>query len=173
MLLHPKVQKKAQKELDDVIGRDRLPELGDRDSLPYLECVMRETLRYVPYHQISCSMTNYQSYVRRWQPILPLGIPHRVATDDTYRGMRIPKDAIIIANARYVLLVPMCARCVSLLTHMVVRRAITWDENRFHDARSFKPERFLPRPEGAGEVFSVGSAYGWGRRYVLHRLTLA
>ena len=52
MLLHPEVQKKAQKELDDVIGRDRLPELSDRDSLPYVECVMRETLRYVHVFRI-------------------------------------------------------------------------------------------------------------------------
>lgn len=31
MLLHPEVQKKAQEELDRVIGRDRLPELSDRE----------------------------------------------------------------------------------------------------------------------------------------------
>ena len=38
MSLYPEVQKKAQEELDRVIGRDRLPELDDRDSLPYIQC---------------------------------------------------------------------------------------------------------------------------------------
>ena len=45
MLLHPEVQKKAQDELDRVIGRDRLPELSDRDSVPYIQCVVYETMR--------------------------------------------------------------------------------------------------------------------------------
>jgi cytochrome P450 len=30
MLLHPDVQQKAQKEIDTVIGKDRLPQLNDR-----------------------------------------------------------------------------------------------------------------------------------------------
>lgn len=47
MLLHPNVQKKAQEELDRVIGRDRLPELSDRESLPYVQSIVYETMRYV------------------------------------------------------------------------------------------------------------------------------
>jgi cytochrome P450 len=30
MLLHPEVQQKAQKEIDSVVGRNRLPQLNDR-----------------------------------------------------------------------------------------------------------------------------------------------
>jgi cytochrome P450 len=30
MLLHPEVQHKAQKEIDSVVGRGRLPQLGDK-----------------------------------------------------------------------------------------------------------------------------------------------
>ncbi|KAG5651195.1 hypothetical protein H0H81_009548, partial [Sphagnurus paluster] len=41
------VQTKAQEELDRVIGYGRLPELTDRDSLPYLECLLQETLRFI------------------------------------------------------------------------------------------------------------------------------
>jgi hypothetical protein len=32
------------------IGRDRLPEFSDRESLPYLECLLQETLRFVRFY---------------------------------------------------------------------------------------------------------------------------
>ena len=47
MVLNPEVFKKAQEEIDRVIGRDRLPDFEDRGSLPYLECVMKEVYRCV------------------------------------------------------------------------------------------------------------------------------
>lgn len=46
MLLHPNVQRKAQDEIDRVVGSDRLPEWSDRESLPYVESVMHEVMRY-------------------------------------------------------------------------------------------------------------------------------
>ena len=49
MLLYPDVQKKAQEEIDRVIGSDRLPEHTDRGSLPYVNAVMREGLRSVAF----------------------------------------------------------------------------------------------------------------------------
>lgn len=45
MLLYPDVQHKAQKELDKVIGNDRLPEFSDEASLPYISAVVKEVLR--------------------------------------------------------------------------------------------------------------------------------
>ena len=36
MILYPEAKKKAQAELDAVIGKDRLPVLGDRPDLPYV-----------------------------------------------------------------------------------------------------------------------------------------
>jgi cytochrome P450 len=53
MAMFPEVQKKAQAELDAVIGRERLPDFNDYDSLPYINAVVKETLR--------------------WQPVLPVG----------------------------------------------------------------------------------------------------
>jgi cytochrome P450 len=44
--LHPETQAKAQAELDTVIGRSRLPEFRDRDSLPYVDALLKETLRW-------------------------------------------------------------------------------------------------------------------------------
>ena len=45
MILFPDVQRKAQDELDAVIGADRLPSWEDRPSLPYIRGVVEETLR--------------------------------------------------------------------------------------------------------------------------------
>ena len=53
MVLHPEVQAKAQAELDRVIGTDRLPELSDNEGMPYIEAVIRETLRWHPVVPIS------------------------------------------------------------------------------------------------------------------------
>ncbi|KAG2060456.1 cytochrome P450 [Suillus hirtellus] len=78
MVLHPDFQKRAQAEIDSVIGRDRLPTFEDRVSLPYVESIVRETFR--------------------WHPILPLGVPHATSSDDTYDGHFIRKGTTVICN---------------------------------------------------------------------------
>jgi hypothetical protein len=45
---NPHVQRKAQEEIDRVIGKGRLPDLTDRPDLPYIEAIYRELLRYEP-----------------------------------------------------------------------------------------------------------------------------
>ncbi|PPQ69882.1 hypothetical protein CVT25_005587 [Psilocybe cyanescens] len=79
MLTYPDIQARAQKELDSVVGRDRLPEFSDRDSLPYLSAILKEVLR--------------------WNPVAPLGLPHVVSHDDVYNGYYIPAGTIVIGNA--------------------------------------------------------------------------
>ncbi|KAA1476342.1 cytochrome P450 [Dentipellis sp. KUC8613] len=71
LLLHPSVVRRAQQEIDDVVGRDRLPDFRDRPVLPYVGAVAREVLR--------------------WQSIAPLGVPRTTLADDVYEGMFIPK----------------------------------------------------------------------------------
>ncbi|KAG6330134.1 hypothetical protein ID866_8953 [Astraeus odoratus] len=78
MVLHPEVQVRAQKEIDQVVGQDRLPNFNDKENLPYIEAICLETLR--------------------WVPVLPLGVPHRTTTDDVFDGMFIPKGATVIPN---------------------------------------------------------------------------
>ena len=46
MALYPEVQKKAQAEIDAVVGLNRLPEFEDRASLPYINAVVKELLRW-------------------------------------------------------------------------------------------------------------------------------
>lgn len=45
MLLYPDVQRHAQEQIDYVCGGERLPTMKDADALPYVRCLMKETLR--------------------------------------------------------------------------------------------------------------------------------
>lgn len=49
MVLYPEVQRKAQEELDRVVGPNRLPDFSDYDSLPYINAMAKETMRW---HQV-------------------------------------------------------------------------------------------------------------------------
>ena len=57
MMHYPDVYRKAQEEIDRVIGRERLPDLTDRGSLPYLEALVMELYRRVtsnPHMIVPC-----------------------------------------------------------------------------------------------------------------------
>jgi cytochrome P450 len=75
------VQRRAQEELDLHVGSQRLPTFEDRESLVYIEALIKEVLR--------------------WAPVVPLSIPHRNTQEDEYEGMKIPKGSMIIANVWY------------------------------------------------------------------------
>ncbi|KAI1186117.1 cytochrome protein [Nemania serpens] len=78
MTLFPEVRRKAQEELDQVIGTDRLPNISDRDRLPYVNAVVKEALR--------------------WHQVAPLGVAHCSTADDIVDGYYIPKGAIVVPN---------------------------------------------------------------------------
>jgi len=89
MMNNPEVQERAQSEIDNFVGFDRLPNFDDLPALPYVGALIRE--------------------VKRWRPITPLGKqaslnirmsgviehlragPHSNMEDDFYRGYFIPK----------------------------------------------------------------------------------
>lgn len=76
MIMFPDVQRKAQAEIDTVIGSNRLPELQDQDQLPYVSAVVKEALR--------------------WFPITPMGLGHSADEAIPYQGYVIPKGSIIM-----------------------------------------------------------------------------
>ncbi|KAL5511417.1 hypothetical protein ACEPAH_4633 [Sanghuangporus vaninii] len=79
MTLYPDVQKKAQAELDAVVGTSRLPTLDDKKDLPYVTAVMKELLR--------------------WHVSAPQSLPHMLKEDDEYDGYYLPKGAIVLGNS--------------------------------------------------------------------------
>ena len=78
MTIHPDVLHAAQDELDRVVGRDRLPQFSDRGQLPYIDCLLWECLR--------------------WNPVVPLSLPHSTLEDDVYEGYFIPKGTTVLPN---------------------------------------------------------------------------
>ncbi|TBU28072.1 cytochrome P450 [Dichomitus squalens] len=74
---HPEVQARAYEEIKTVVGTDRLPEMHDRASLPYIDCVIQE--------------------IHRFNPAIPL-VTHANSEEDEYLGYRIPKKTWIMAN---------------------------------------------------------------------------
>ncbi|CUA68280.1 O-methylsterigmatocystin oxidoreductase [Rhizoctonia solani] len=75
MAMHPDIQAKAQAEIDSVLRGTRLPEISDRESMPYMECILKE--------------------VFRWKHTVPLGVPHVSTQDDTYKGYFIPSGTLV------------------------------------------------------------------------------
>jgi hypothetical protein len=57
MTLDRDVYKRAQKEIDEQIGRDRLIEPSDRENLPYITCLLKEVLRYFTRPSINLGLT--------------------------------------------------------------------------------------------------------------------
>lgn len=47
MVHHLECLKRAQQEIDAVVGTERFPTIDDREQLPYMTCMVHETFRYV------------------------------------------------------------------------------------------------------------------------------
>ena len=78
MSLHQDIQRKVQAELDSVVGPDRLPTHEDRRALPYVNAIVKESLR--------------------WQNVLPLGVHHLTTADMVYDGYFIPEGTMLFPN---------------------------------------------------------------------------
>ena len=79
LLNHPEVLKKVKAEIDSQVGCGRLLNDSDFAKLPYLRCVINETLRLYPP-----------------QPLL---LPHFSSEDCIVGGFHIPRGTILLVNA--------------------------------------------------------------------------
>ncbi|EIM81953.1 cytochrome P450 [Stereum hirsutum FP-91666 SS1] len=77
-ILHPQCVKKAQAELDAVVGRSRMPTFDDESSLLYVQAMIKESLR--------------------WRVVAPIGLAHATTEDDVYMGYKIPKGSTVWGN---------------------------------------------------------------------------
>ncbi|OIT31389.1 PREDICTED: geraniol 8-hydroxylase-like [Nicotiana attenuata] len=78
LLMKPHTLEKAQEELARVIGRGKLVDEADVAQLPYLRCIVKETLRI--------------------HPALPFLIPRKVEEDVELCGYIVPKDSQVLVN---------------------------------------------------------------------------
>ncbi|KAJ6480488.1 cytochrome P450 [Mycena vitilis] len=76
---HPEAQKKAQEEIDRVVGQHRMPSLDDLENLPYVRAIILET--------------------HRFRPVAPLSVPHATLAAEEYEGYIIPSGTTIFVNA--------------------------------------------------------------------------
>ncbi|KAL8516814.1 hypothetical protein ACS0TY_015172 [Phlomoides rotata] len=79
LLRSPHTFKKLREELDRVVGLNRQVEEKDMENLPYLQAVVKETLRL--------------------HPVLPLLLPRNTMEDTKYLGYIIPKGTQVFVNA--------------------------------------------------------------------------
>lgn len=114
LALNPEKMKTAQMELDCVIGREHRPTVQDRQSLPYVHAIVKETLR--------------------WHPPLPMDIARSSIKEDQYKGtchhlyteyeliifpgFFIPKNTTLIPNIWYAQMP--CVSCLLVLNPRVI-----------------------------------------------------
>nr|CAB3493147.1 unnamed protein product [Digitaria exilis] len=79
LLNHPEVIKKAQSEIDTIVGNSRLLDADDLPRLGYLQGILNETLRLYPS--------------------FPLLVPHESTADCTVGGHHIPSGTMLLVNA--------------------------------------------------------------------------
>ncbi|KAI9199197.1 hypothetical protein LWI28_029238 [Acer negundo] len=78
LIKRPRIMKKVQKELESVVGLDRMVDESDLDNLEYLEMVIKENFRF--------------------RPVSPLLVPHESVQDCTVNGFHIPNKSRIMIN---------------------------------------------------------------------------
>ncbi|KAK7044238.1 hypothetical protein VNI00_007960 [Paramarasmius palmivorus] len=78
MARHPDKLKKAQEEVDRVVGGGRLPTMADLAQLRYINAIAKEVLRI--------------------DPVAPLAIVHRLTKDDEYRGYHLSAGTLVVPN---------------------------------------------------------------------------
>ncbi|KAJ7477078.1 cytochrome P450 [Mycena galericulata] len=138
MALYPAVQAKAQREIDAVVGDDRLPTFADREELPFVNALVKEVLRW----HTSVPTGNPVDLRGMYCTKARVGVPHRAMRDDVYEGHFIPKGALVITN-------------IHRLTH---------DVRTYADPMTFNPDRFMASEGRPAEMDPRNLCWGFGRR---------
>ncbi|CAK5279069.1 unnamed protein product [Mycena citricolor] len=155
MALNPDIQRAAQAELDAVVGRSRLPTLEDQSSLPYVDAVCKEVLRWFVSAPAGWSVPSLFATGLKQAP----GLPHRAKQDFVYESatgpMLIPKDAMLVPNIWQLALV-----------FLNMNR----DPDRYVNPDKFDPTRFIATKDKPAEENPAKTSFGFGRRICPGRL---
>ena len=165
MALYPEVQKKAQEEIDSVIGPNRLPNFEDRPSLPYINAVVKESMRWhVPAPLGEFFIVVGVLCIPFWR-IDSEAVPHMATNDDEYNGYYIPKGTVVLGNAWSV----RTSLILSVVDLFFLFRSILHDPELFNNPMEYQPERYLKDGLLKPDYLDINSVvFGFGRRLVLH-----
>jgi hypothetical protein len=182
LVLYPEAQTRGQEELDRVIGVGRLPTFDDQPNLPYIEFLVKETLRYglVPEQKAILTLHERLDGIQslRWvRGITPHqhhlltctpGIPHVLEKDDVYNGYFIPAGTVVIPNQWCVYGHFALSSCdENVRCDNFYNRQMLYDETEYPEPSVFSPERWILK-EGQKEPRHPSKvAFGFGRRCVL------
>ncbi|XP_005415177.1 PREDICTED: cytochrome P450 2B5-like isoform X1 [Chinchilla lanigera] len=129
LLKYPHITERVQKEIEQVIGSHRPPALDDRSKMPYTEAVI-------------CEM-------QRFADIAPLGAPHVVTKDTSFREFILPKGTEVY---------PILSTALHDPCHF--ERPDTFNPDHFLDAKGAlrKSEAFIPFSMGKRICLGEGIA---------------
>ncbi|KAG2125389.1 cytochrome P450 [Suillus clintonianus] len=138
MILYPDMQEKARKLIESVVGTKRLPTFEDRPSLPYIDAILRECLR--------------------WRPVFPLAIMHAAVESDVYEGYYIPKGMRVPPDLIKFMLIYSAGATITPNVW-----AMCHNEAKYPNPDEFNPDRFL-NADGTLTDDTVSIVWGFGRR---------
>ncbi|PVF97871.1 cytochrome P450 [Serendipita vermifera] len=78
MIMNPEAQRKGREEVYGLLGSSRLPTFEDREKLPYIEAILKESMR--------------------WHPVVPLGGSRLLSQDEILDGYVLKKGTTVIGN---------------------------------------------------------------------------
>ncbi|KAF7369282.1 putative cytochrome P450 [Mycena venus] len=146
MVAYPEAQRKAQEEMDRVVGEHRMPTLEDLEEMPYIRAMVLETHRFrpvapllIPHSTLNAEEVGVSYCVTKTYPLSRLSFK--------YKGFIIPQGATIFVNAW----------------------GIFHDPELYDDPESFIPDRYLLTENGMkpgvdGRNLRPTLPFGVGRR---------
>lgn len=137
--LHPQVQKRIQKELDEQVGRERPVSVSDRSRLPYLDCVINEGMRI--------------------RPVSPVLIPHTARTNSRFSSL-VPQKVVTGCVQKMYSVVQKFAVSISMLLYKLLHPLVLFfSTHHFKMLSGFPKQDYHPKKKII-KFFNLSSSIG-------------